>query len=326
MKQFISVLPHRKKIVLIIILSSLIAFLYSYNRNNSIMALQKLGYDEKETQEIVTADNLFVVVSKEEEALNKKIDGLYDDLALLGVTKDSITLKEGPLLAKYEQLNVLKIERNKYLDNQIDVLVNKLQSYQIAYENTTKTKVEKIAYLETLLNNHYQNTINNYVAILNGLGYGEQALLLLNNFQGESALSELQSLHEQALLQEEALLNVFGGNQELKDQIMRMFNETNAYRQSLGLKPYVYNYDKQECTYNEALAYSNNNNPHNWVCPNANENAAISSYNSDYVTIAMNFFKSDPPHEAVLSGNYNSVSISFVLRNNTVYMIMSVFY
>ncbi len=104
-----------------------------------------------------------------------------------------------------------------------------------------------------------------------------------------------------------------------------LFNAINAYRTSLGLTPYTYNSSKQSCVDQESKAYANTQNPHNWVCDVANENASIAAIGSDAVSISMEFFVNDPPHEEVLSGNYTSCAVSIYESNGMYYMIVGVF-
>ncbi len=104
-----------------------------------------------------------------------------------------------------------------------------------------------------------------------------------------------------------------------------IFNAINDYRSSLGLTPYTYNSGMQSCVDNESIAYANTQNPHNWVCSVANENASIAPVGSDIVSISMGFFISDPPHEVVLSGNYTSAAVSIYESGGMSYIIVGVF-
>ncbi len=106
-----------------------------------------------------------------------------------------------------------------------------------------------------------------------------------------------------------------------------LFAAINSYRASIGKPPYIYNSSKQSCIDQEALAYANTSNPHNWVCDNLNENASTAPVGSNLVSLSMNFFINDPPHEEVLSGrryNYTSAAVSVVQKNGTYYAIIGV--
>ncbi len=106
-----------------------------------------------------------------------------------------------------------------------------------------------------------------------------------------------------------------------------LFNAINAYRASIGKPPYAYNSSKQGCIDQEALAYANTSNPHNWVCSVNNENASTAPVGSNLVSLSMNFFINDAPHEEVLSGrryNYTSAAVSVVQKNGTYYAIIGV--
>ncbi len=106
-----------------------------------------------------------------------------------------------------------------------------------------------------------------------------------------------------------------------------LFNAINSYRASIGKAPYVYNSAKQGCIDQEALAYANTSNPHNWVCDNLNENASTAAVGSNLVALSMNFFINDAPHEEVLAGrryNYTSAAVSVVQKNGTYYAIVGV--
>ncbi len=106
-----------------------------------------------------------------------------------------------------------------------------------------------------------------------------------------------------------------------------LFNAINSYRASIGKGPYIYNSAKQSCIDQEALAYANTSNPHNWVCDILNEYASTASVGSNLVSLSMNFFINDAPHEEVLSGrryNYTSAAVSVVQKNGTYYAIIGV--
>lgn len=104
-----------------------------------------------------------------------------------------------------------------------------------------------------------------------------------------------------------------------------LFNSVNAYRSSIGLPPYAYNSSMQACVDSESQAYAVTQNPHNWLCSVSNENASLAPIGSDAVKISMDFFTTDPPHEAVLSGNYTSATTSIYESNGMYYMILCVF-
>lgn len=314
-------IKNKRKILisLIVIIGLLGYFLYYSIQVNS---LTKLGYTKQQAHEMVKLTTIYNIVTNSKEELSHDINQHIKTLDNLGVTEvkvNNLISEADKLVEKENVLDEYASEHKEKMDKDFSVLKKQADIFNIKYDLKNKTLYQQVTYLDKLVS----KKIDGFIEFLMVNGFSTKEIKALTN---ESEVENATKLQKVVTAQKKELEKNLGfQSDELKNQAMRMFKLTNDYRKSLGLKPYVYNYQKQSCVFKEARAYAGNNNPHNWVCPTANENASIASIKSDYVAIAMRFFKTDPPHEAVLSGNYKSVAIAFVEKNGIVYMIMDVF-
>lgn len=318
----------RKKQLGIILgcLTLIVGGVFAYR--HSIESYMALGFNEVQAYNDINAANMLVKPSDTSKTLNNEISKMSNELAVWGhklETYSFIQDSKYTLVQRHEMLTKFYNEKSNELSNMILALKEKAKLYSIEIK---ETKYEKI--IDEYV--YYKKLVDDKEAILSKTVDANNATLSNNGF----TTTQLKSLNNDNLLKtienQEAQLKLVKSwessisSADVKKQIMNMFNQTNEYRKSKGLTPYTYNYAKQSCVDKEAKAYAANGNPHNWLCKSAvNENAGIAGVNSNYVNIAMNFFKSDPPHEAVLSGNYKSVAISIVQSKGKMHMIMDVF-
>ena len=319
----------RKKILVSLMIVLLIAIASLTYYSVQVNELISLGYTKQEAKAKVNLTSVFGIADREENALNGSISNNKDELLALGLKQEEVEKlddQEKTLISKAAVLEKKKTERIEIVNTRLAIIEKQAATYKIKYnyKNPEANPYEKYVYLRGHLISNYNKLIKKYELYLKRYGFTDDELKKMKAKPPYQAMKEFKKLYDQ--LQYDAKKNQVFQSKTLHDDAMQMFKETNDYRKSLGLKPYKYNYNKQACVFKEATAYANNKNPHNWLCPCANENASLASVNSDYVAIAMKFFKSDPPHEAVLSGNYDSVAIAFVEKGGMVYMIMDVFY
>ncbi len=216
-----------------------------------------------------------------------------------------------------------------------------------------KSEVDKLLKSDIAFNSDESAKIKDYTTKLNGLKDGTDIKASLDlydqlksikkdtNSTVNSAKKRIKKEEEEKKAKEEAeKLAAKTGNYssvplsptQMEGNFNRslasdLFNAINSYRASIGKAPYVYNSAKQSCIDQEALAYANTSNPHNWVCDNINENASTAAVGSNLVALSMNFFINDAPHEEVLAGrryNYTSAAVSVVQKNGTYYAIVGV--
>lgn len=291
-----------------------------------VESLTKLGYSDNQAKEKVKISTIYNIVSNQKNTLNSSIQKYTKILHNLGVSQEkitSLTKNETKLLAKEIALRDYATSRQDDLESELKILKKQADNLKIKYDLKDKKVNTQVNYLNKLVSRKINKLTSNYKSFLLDNGYSKADIKKMMNKSDYQNMLNLKKKVTSEKKKQKA--NSGFQTKELKNQAMRMFRLTNEYRRSLGLKPYTYNYAKQSCVFKEAKAYSQNKNPHNWACPCANENAGLSSINSDYVAVAMKFFKNDPPHEAVLSGNYSSVAIAFVEKDGMVYMIMDVF-
>lgn len=310
----------RKLLISLIVIIGLLGYFLYYSIQ--VNSLTKLGYTKQQAHEMVKLTTIYNIVTNSKEELSHDINQHIKTLDNLGVTEvkvNNLISEADKLVEKENVLDEYASEHKEKMDKDFSVLKKQADIFNIKYDLKNKTLYQQVTYLDKLVS----KKIDGFIEFLKVNGFSTKEIKALTK---ESEVENATKLQKVVTAQKKELEKNLGfQSDELKNQAMRMFKLTNDYRKSLGLKPYVYNYQKQSCVFKEARAYADNNNPHNWVCPTANENASIASIKSDYVAIAMRFFKTDPPHEAVLSGNYKSVAIAFVEKNGIVYMIMDVF-
>lgn len=294
-----------------------------------VNSLTKLGYTKEEAKAMTNLSSIYNIVTRNKDDLKGSISEHKDDLMSLGYDAEDVTKIEQTcdnLVDKEQTFGQTKNTREKTLTTNVTNLESKASNYKIKYDYKNETNVyKKYVYLTNLLESNYSKLIKQYRSYLLNNGYTKAEVNKLKGKTDETTLNNLKKATEKNKKDQKA--NSGFASKSIKDQAMRMYRLTNEYRKSKGLKPYKYNYSMQSCVFKEAKAYSINKKPHNWLCEAAaNENAGLSSSSSDYVKIAMDFFISDPPHEAVLSGNYNSVAIAIVEKDGMMYMIMDVFH
>lgn len=315
-----------KALILVIITAVLYSTISNYS---SVSALEELGYTKNEAVELLKeAKNSSTFVTTKRVELENEVVELVEELEYeyhINENKYDEFFTE-KLVQQVELFNDLSAELRSQFQTEFDWITGELlNKFSVVYEyndtisfyenveNAKKTLEENVASYALLQAELTQKLLDN--------GYSQEAI---NNFIVDDSYQTITNLRNETASIDEKIA-MFGSIQAY-NSVMRMFNETNAYRISLGLTPYTYNYEQQACVTAEAAAYAANKNPHNWVCSAAaNENASLGGVNSDYVAVSMNFFKTDPPHEAVLSGQYRSVAIAMVLSNGTYYIIMDVF-
>lgn len=321
---------NKKHIIKLSVVAALvvaIAGTITYSMHNATAKLVNLGYEETKAKELVNISNMYHIADNEKDRLNKLVADRKADTKELGIepTKvQALNLSNTALYDDYNKIDSLCDETEKDLQSKLTNLEKLAKDYKIDYKYKDNTLYGKYTYLNKLINKNQDALIDKYEDNLSDLGFSNAKIEKLSSKNKAKTIAALKT----AYTKEKKRMKALDGFQsaELKEQAMRMFKMTNEYRKSKGLKPYTYNSAQQACVHTEAKAYASNNKPHNWLCKAAaNENAGLSSVNSDYVKVAMDFFISDPPHEAVLSGNYSSVAISIVNKGNMNYMIMDVF-
>lgn len=320
-------LTRKKKLVaLLSILSITLGGYLLYE--NRVEAFSKLGFNKVEAYNEVTLANMFTKPASTSSELNANISKMTNELVTWGYSLDDVAFlydDNFTLVQKNQKLTDYYTQKSEELDNKLAKLQEKADLYELKPEvSSSATTIEKYNYMYELVDAkeiELKNTIKENSKELASNGFTTAQIKALND---DSLVQTIKNQDAKLKVVESWEKSI--ASESIKVQIMNMFNQTNEYRKSKGLKPYTYNYAKQSCVDTEAKAYAANGNPHNWLCKSAaNENAGIASVSSNYVKIAMDFFKSDPPHEAVLSGNYSSVAISFVPSNGRMHMIMDVF-
>ena len=318
-----------KKKILITLCSCLLLFAgFLTYYNTQVNSLVKLGYTKTDARKMTNLVSIYNIVTRSKEKLIEDVSQQKKELLALGVSNTNIEkldLTDQKLVSQVNALVNNKEKREESVTKQLTSLEQIAKKFNVKYQYPQGNCYQKYLYLQKTVTKNFDSLISKYKKYLLNSGYTNAELNKLTSKSKYTTVTTLKKYYDTEV--KNAKDNNGFQNKNLKNAAMRMFRETNSYRKSLGLKPYTYNYSLQACVFKEAKAYASNKNPHNWLCADAaNENAAVSSSSSDYVGIAMNFFKSDPPHEAVLSGNYNSVAIAFVEKNGTVYMIMDVFH
>ncbi|MDR3215629.1 MAG: hypothetical protein LBT75_05110 [Bacilli bacterium] len=318
----------KKTIRILLVIILLIPIGYFSYASIQIRSLEKLGYTNQQAKDMVNPFSIYNIVSREIDNIEKDIINNKTKLKELGLSEQEITLfiKDKNLrLKKKITLQEKTQERLKLINTLILNYEKQAKEYNIKYSYQKDANVyQKYLYIKKLITNKYKELTTKYQNYLLSIGYSQSEI---NKYKSKDSSKTIKALNELYLLEKENEKKFQGfSNNLLKEQAMKMYHQINVYRQAKGLKPYTYNNQKQTCVFKEARAYARNKNPHNWACPCANENASLASVNSNYVNIAMNFFKNDPPHERVISGNYKSTAIAFVETNGMVYMIVDVFY
>ena len=322
------ILKNKKKAILIgiAIITLIITSILYYNVQ--VNSLTKLGYTKSEAKKIVNPISIFNVVTREKNRMNDEISKLEKSLLSMGLSQNELEAFEYPDNKMLSKLNYTKEKKNshqKNLEDKLSILEKYAKQFNVKYEYPKGNVYIKHQHLSALLDKELIKQISKYQKMLLQQGLNKAQIKRLEDEKSKiNTLLNLSKKYQKEKENEKKITKLFS-SKKLQQSAMRMFNETNEYRRSLGLKPYKYNYAKQSCVLKEAQAYARNKNPHNWLCNVANENAALASDKSDYVAIAMKFFKNDPPHERVLSGNYKSVAIAIVNHNGMNYMIMGVF-
>ena len=321
-------LQNKRKLSVILAVILMVLTSVTVNVSSAEKKLESFGYSKEQAKQLVTITNCLDIVIQEESKLQDALYKKVEVASRLGITDDQIN----ELNLNEETLYTNTVILQDLITHQIDDLVVKIndlekvaKSEKIKYSYDSSNIYDRYTYLNKVISKKQDSIIKEYQSKLTELGYSKDQLKALNQSDKNQTIESLKDTYNKEVKKLEEL----GGfqSQNLQDQAMRMFREVNEYRASLGLKPYTYNSGMQSCVFKEARAYANNKNPHNWLCgPAANENAGLAGINSDYVKAAMDFFKSDPPHEAVLSGNYKSVAIAFVEKDGMVYMILDVFH
>lgn len=312
-----------KVLFIIIILVPLTYTLYATVQTNS---LTKLGYTKQEAKAMVNPFSIYNIVSREMDNLEKDIAANSSQLEELGLSEEQVDkiIKDNKTSVKIDKtLSQKKEEREKLIKALIKDYETQAQTYNIKYKyNEKDTIYQQYLYLKKTVTAQLGKIIKDYEKYLYNIGYSEQEIKKYKSNDLDATYKKLKVVYDQEK-KNEALFSGFQ-NAQLKQQALVMFHEINEYRASKGLKPYAYASGKQSCAFKEARAYASNKNPHNWLCSCANENASLASVNADYVSIALHFFKTDPPHERVIGGNYTSVAIAFVQKGDMVYMIVDV--
>lgn len=314
---------NKKTIILAFVLLFLVSFGALKYYQIQVHSLQRLGYTQDEAKDMVNPLSIYHIVTNNKNNLLQKEDDVKKELKDLGVNEFD-ELEKTHLVGRVSNLNNLKDEKIKFLNNEVNRLEKIAIQMNIKYEKSNKSLYNQYSTLTTLVNKKIKIENKKYISFLEDNGYSKSEINKLKNKDNYKMYENLlKAVNKEKKIKKE---NNGFANASIKNAAMRMFNETNQYRKSKGLTPYKYNYAQQSCAFIEANAFAKNGNPHNWLCKAAvTENAALASVNSDYVGAAMSFFKNDPPHEAVLSGNYRSVAIAIVERNGMMYMIMDVF-
>lgn len=313
----------KRTIILVVVLIALVSFGFVRYYQIQVHSLQRLGYTQEESKKMVNPLSIYHIVTNTKDDLLVQLDDVKKELNELGINEDA-EKGEMPLVGQVKELKSLRDEKIKFLNNEISTLEKEAKILNISYEKEGKSLYNQYSQLTLEVNKKIKKENKKNITFLEENGYSKNEINKLktkDNFKTYENI--LKAVNKEKKIKKE---NNGFASAAIKNEAMRMFKETNQYRKSKGLAPYKYNYNQQACVFLEANGYANNGNPHNWLCKAAaNENAGLANVNSDYVGSAMTFFKNDPPHEAVLSGNYRSVAIAFVERNGMMYMIMDVF-
>lgn len=313
----------KRTIILVVVLIALVSFGFVRYYQIQVHSLQSLGYTKEESKKMVNPLSIYHIVTNTKDDLLVQLDDVKKELNELGINEDA-EKGEMPLVGQVKELKSLRDEKIKFLNNEISTLEKEAKILNISYEKEGKSLYNQYSQLTLEVNKKIKKENKKNITFLEENGYSKNEINKLktkDNFKTYENI--LKAVNKEKKIKKE---NNGFASAAIKNEAMRMFKETNQYRKSKGLAPYKYNYNQQACVFLEANGYANNGNPHNWLCKAAaNENAGLANVNSDYVGSAMTFFKNDPPHEAVLSGNYRSVAIAFVERNGMMYMIMDVF-
>lgn len=313
----------KRTIILVVVLIALVSFGFVRYYQIQVHSLQSLGYTQEESKKMVNPLSIYHIVTNTKDDLLVQLDDVKKELNELGINEDA-EKGEMPLVGQVKELKSLRDEKIKFLKNEISTLEKEAKILNISYEKEGKSLYNQYSQLTLEVNKKIKKENKKNITFLEENGYSKNEINKLktkDNFKTYENI--LKAVNKEKKIKKE---NNGFASAAIKNEAMRMFKETNQYRKSKGLAPYKYNYNQQACVFLEANGYANNGNPHNWLCKAAaNENAGLANVNSDYVGSAMTFFKNDPPHEAVLSGNYRSVAIAFVERNGMMYMIMDVF-
>lgn len=314
----------KKKLIFLSVIFVLIISIGCYKYYKiQLNSLQKLGYTQEQSKYMITPLSIYHIVSNNKEELETNIKTIENKLDDLGVKQ--VDANYDNLVSKYNHLANIKDQKNEFMKKEVDKYLELAKTLKIKYDVQNKPIAVQYKELHNLLTDKVKKINDKNIKFLKANGYSKKEIAKLNGKDIFTTYNNI--LKARSKVEKEIKQNQGFASKNIKDAAMRMFNQTNQYRQSLGLKPYKYNYAMQACVFKEAKAYATNKNPHNWLCKAAaNENAGLASSRSDYVGAAMTFFKNDPPHEAVLSGNYNSVAIAIVEKNGMMYMIMDVFH
>jgi len=311
----------RKLIILLALVFSILA-LFTSTIESAQRELVELGYTYDKAREKVNIQNAFNIVYETKTELQEAIHSQFDKAVTIGIDTsilDELNQEELSLVETYEYINLLIYNRVNYLDGAVSEMVAFLNEHEIAFDSELEL-YEKYRVYSDLVSEKQGELIQYYVNQLDRIAYRNFELV-------EDNATSLENVRAAYASQQERIASLNGfQNESLQRQARRMFNLINEYRAGLGLRPFTYNYAMQSCVFLEAQTYANTRNPHPWVCqPVSNANASLASVHSDYVAIAMNFFRTSPTHEAVISGPYSSATIAFVQQGGMVYMILYVF-
>ncbi|MDR1781455.1 MAG: hypothetical protein LBR40_00415 [Bacilli bacterium] len=311
---------------LLVIIALLIPTCYFLYANVQINSLTKLGYTYQEAKEMVNPFSIYNIVTREINNLEDNINTNENKLKELGLSDEQIKVlveNNKTKVSKATTLKEKKEEREKLITSLIKDYEEQAKTYKISYKYASNATIyQKYQYIKKVISTKLKDIVKDYQSYLLSIGYSQSEINKYKSKDLDGTVKKLKVVYDKEK-KNEKLFSGFS-NAKLKQQAMVMFRKINEYRASKGLKAYTYASAKQNCAFIEARAYARNKTPHNWLCDCANENASLASVNSDYVSIAMNFFKNDPPHERVIGGSYSSVAIAFVQSNGMVYMIVDV--
>lgn len=333
----------------------IVIFVLSYETNHyyaNYKAYEMLNDVRGEVQLKNYPDNNYLVknqtIQNMESSIFNKLDSLHTQYVKTvegtEIDKQIKSIKEDKKTNNYEKYTKLKSTVRKDLENNISKIKTNINNFNIEEHDLTSS--EETQYEKLLAGNKNikvekeelaSNLYNDYQEVVKVENKMKQLKVNINEREEaeeqeaeEQAKKEAQKEKEEEAAAKTLDFSNLSSDLRVEGNFDRaigdsMFSAINAYRSSLGLAPYSYNSSMQSCVDQEAQAYGNTQNPHNWVCPVANENASNAPVGSDAVSISMNFFMTDPPHEAVLSGNYSSVAVSSYVQGGTNYIIVGVF-
>lgn len=349
-------------IIVYVILIVVIIVTFMFNHSRFVVlnkALEQVGmskYEENNTfVKSKTIEDMTDVLVEDVEVMVddfvKKTNNndVIEDIKVIAKNKDN--LNEFEQVVKIETLLVDNLnEKNEQAIGKLDSQIKEIKSMNDAEKKvldeinnkikllTTETKIDyfEIAKVYDDINvvNSDVNTLNKNVDTRIEKEKKEKEKKEKEKQEKEKKEAEEKRIKEEA--EKSKKKSKSGGYSSTKsDSVMSgnfdrgiamgIFNATNDYRSSLGLNPYIYSGEKQTCVDAEASAYASNKNPHNWVCDVSNENASYVGVNQNVVKISMDFFISDPPHEAVLSGDYDSAAVSCAVSGGYYHCILGVF-